>query len=124
MSVGIEGPTAQAMSTSFELRGNIDRGDLTLTSPVGTVLAQARWDGQGVRWQTAAETLSFTNLDAMALHLTGTTLPFAALLDWLRGVPTQSEGWQVSLQDYDQGRISARRVVPPPAAQLRVVLDR
>jgi outer membrane lipoprotein LolB len=77
-----------------------------------------------VQWHTANDTRIFSNLDAMAVELTGTSLPMAALFDWLHGIPSQSSGWEPDLKEFDQGRISARRIQPAPLASIRVVLDR
>ncbi|MDT8992463.1 lipoprotein insertase outer membrane protein LolB [Curvibacter sp. APW13] len=124
LSVRIDSTPVQSLSSAFELRGDLTNGELVLTSPLGTVLAQARWDARGVQWQAGSETAVFANLDELAWRLTGTALPFAALWDWLRGMPTQAGGWQVNLQDYAQGRISAQREQPLPTATLRIVLER
>ena len=34
---------ARNVSAAFDLRGGAERGELQLTSPLGTVMAQARW---------------------------------------------------------------------------------
>lgn len=124
LAVRIDGTPSQSLSSAFELHGSLDAGTLTLNSPLGTVLARANWGENGVQWLSGGETLVFADLDELALRLTGTALPFAALWDWLRGVPTQAGGWQVDLQDYAQGHISAQRQQPLPAASLRIVLER
>lgn len=124
LSVRIESAPPQSMSAAFHLQGTVSDGELTLTSPLGTTLANARWGAQGVLWQSGAEVARFDNLDALGQHLSGTSLPFAALMDWLQGIPTEAGGWQVNLQDFGLGRISAQRVVPEPAATLRILLDR
>lgn len=124
LSVRIDASPVQSISSAFELRGDLEQGELVLTSPLGTVLAQAHWDNRGVQWRAGNESTVYANLDELAWRLTGTALPFAALWDWLRGVPTQAGGWQVNLQDFHHGRISAQRQQPLPAATLRIVLER
>lgn len=119
----IDSTPVQSLSSAFELQGSLDSGALALASPLGTVLARASWGTHGVKWQSGGETLLFADLDELALRLTGTALPFAALWDWLHGVPTQVGGWQVDLQDYAKGRIIAQRQQPLPAASLRIVLE-
>ena len=47
-----------------------------------------------------------------------------ALFAWLRGLPQAGEGWEADLSRLPDGRLLARRLAPPPAAELRVVLDR
>jgi outer membrane lipoprotein LolB len=124
LSVRVETSPVQTLSAAFELRGDAQQGELTLTSPLGTMVAQARWAPGSVQWHTANDTRIFSNLDAMAVELTGTSLPMAALFDWLHGIPSQSSGWEPDLKEFDQGRISARRIQPAPLASIRVVLDR
>jgi outer membrane lipoprotein LolB len=45
----------------------------------------------------------------------------AALFDWLAGVPSVADGWQVDLSGRTEGRLRARRLAAP-AADLRIVL--
>lgn len=123
LSVRVDSAPVQAFSAAFELQGSADSGTLTLTSPLGTMLAEARWTPASVVWRSAGEQRSFKTLDEMTQQLTGTALPVAALFDWLRGIATPSSGWQPDLQEYALGRIQARRVLPAPAAQLRIVLE-
>ena len=124
LSVQVQSSPAQSLSAAFELRGNAHSGRLNLTSPLGTQLAQAEWSPSGVLWRTATEQRQFADLDALSLALTGTALPLPALFDWLQGRPTEAAGWRPDLRDHDQGRISAERELPPPAARLRLVLER
>lgn len=120
----VESVPVQAFSASFELQGSAQQGALTLTSPLGTMLAQAQWSAQGVHWRTPGESRSFDSLDALTQQLTGTALPIAALFDWLHGTATVSAGWMADLSEFDLGRIRAQRNAPEPAAQLRIVLER
>ena len=108
-----EGERAQAGSAVFDLQGNALAGQLSLTSPLGTTLASARWGGDGLALFDGRETWTYPSLDAlgaaMGERLGGPALPLAALFSWLRGEPwpevmhqrrsdTQFEqlGWQVS----------------------------
>ena len=124
LSVRVDAAPVQTLSAAFDLRGHPDQGELTLTSPLGTMVAQARWAPDSVEWRTTSETRSFPSLDAMAVQLTGTALPMAALFDWLHGIPTRADGWEPDLKEFDQGRISAHREQPAPQATVRLVLDR
>jgi outer membrane lipoprotein LolB len=58
------------------------------------------------------------------VEATGSAIPVAALFDWLEGRNTAVPGWQADLSELGQGRLRAQRMQPPPAADLRVVLDR
>jgi outer membrane lipoprotein LolB len=74
--------------------------------------------------QTAGQRREFPSLDALVASATGSPLPVAALFDWLKGMATPVPGWEPDLSQLADGRIRARRVDPPPVADLRVVLDR
>ena len=63
------------------------------------------------------------SLDALIQELLGTSLPIAALFDWLQGKNTQASGWQADLANRDNGKIVAQRLSPLPEAMLRIVLD-
>ena len=54
---------------------------------------------------------------------TGAAVPIAALFGWLNGVNTPVDGWTADLSRRSEGRIAARRDLPTPQADLRVVLD-
>ena len=113
----------QNLSAAFELQGNAERGRLSLTSPLGTTLAEAQWTPQDAVWRTATETRHFASMDQMTEQLVGTPLPLAALFDWLQARPTPALGWEADLQDLPQGRLRAQRTQPEPPAQLRIVLE-
>ena len=120
----VQSDPPQSLQAGFELQGSATRGDLTLLGPLGGTLAHLHWTpGQallergGQRWQS-------TSVEALAEQLTQTPLPVQALFDWLEGRAVDHAGWQPDLGDWAQGRIQARRTQPPPAAQLRIVLDR
>lgn len=126
---------AQSVSAAFELRGAGERGELRLSSPLGTLLAAAVWaPGQAVLRSPEGER-RFASLDELARQALGEPLPLAALPDWLAGRPwseapheVQADGfaqlgWRVQTVRLAEGWITALRVAPP-AVQLRVKLDR
>ena len=43
LALKVEGDAAKSMSAGFELEGGAQRGRLSLTTPLGTQVAQARW---------------------------------------------------------------------------------
>jgi outer membrane lipoprotein LolB len=126
---------ARNVSSAFELRGNADRGELVLTSPLGTTLAHARWAPGEAELQTSDGTQRFADLDSLAYEAFGETLPLAALFDWLRGRPwpaassTMSDGgfeqlgWSVSTARAAEGWVTATRNAPP-AVTVRAKLER
>jgi outer membrane lipoprotein LolB len=132
-------PTSEArnVSAAFELQGNPQQGRLDLSTPLGTILAQARWaPGKVVLANSQGET-RFADLDALTREVLGESLPVAALFDWLRGrpwpgaasKPSSAEagftqlGWVVSLARLDEGWVAAQRNLAP-AVTVRVKLDR
>ena len=123
LQVQVHSSPPQSLSASFELHGDATSGSLTLTSPLGTTLAEAQWTPQGATWRSASETRHFANMDQLSEQLVGTPLPLAALFDWLQARPTPAQGWEADLQDLPQGRLRAQRTQPAPAAQLRIVLE-
>lgn len=111
------------LAAGFELLGTPKHGRLSLTSPLGTRLAEVEWSEDGAVWRTAAETRHFVSMAQLTEQLVGTPLPLSALFDWLQSRPTKTQGWEADLQDMPRGRLRALRSLPEPAAQLRIVLD-
>jgi outer membrane lipoprotein LolB len=116
---------ARSVSAGFELRGGPERGQLQLTSPLGTVVAQAHWQPGEVVLQSSDGERRFPTLSALSQEVLGEALPLDALFDWLRGRPWagapsvaagdgfEQLGWQVSLAQWADGTVSARRAAPP-----------
>ena len=123
---------ARSESGNFELKGTPAEGQLNLSSPLGTVLAQARWAGQRAWLTTSQGETAYRDLDTLTQEMLGEPLPVAALFDWLRGRPWPGAasqpvnsgsgfrqlGWSVDLARFDEGWIMAQR------AQLPVVTVR
>jgi outer membrane lipoprotein LolB len=137
MAVRVEAtPTAPAQSVSagFELQGTPRVGRLNLSSPLGTVMAQARWADQRAWLVTPEGETAFDSLDAMTREMLGESLPVAALFDWLRGrpwggAPSQSAergfaqlGWAIDLARFDEGWVVAQRA-QAPAVTVRARVD-
>lgn len=114
----------QSYSAGFELQGNAEAGELRLNSPLGNVLAVMQWrPGQAVLRQ-GEQSRSYASLDELSAAATGTPLPVGALFGWLHGQQQSIDGWDADLTRLDDGRLTARRLAPPPSAELRVILDR
>jgi outer membrane lipoprotein LolB len=115
----------QAFSAGFDLRGGADAGELRLSSPLGTMLATARWSERGAWLVTAAGETAFESLDALSRAALGEALPLRALPSWLQGHPWtgapslasaegfEQLGWRVGLARYAEGRVDAVRDAPP-----------
>jgi outer membrane lipoprotein LolB len=129
---------ARSVSASFDLQGNPRQGRLDLSTPLGTILAQARWAPGQVALVTSDGETRFASLDDLTREVLGESVPLAALFDWLRGRPWpgapstpaateagpgfQQLGWAVSLARFDEGWISAQRD-QAPAVTVRAKLD-
>jgi outer membrane lipoprotein LolB len=142
MAVRVEasaGAPAQSVSAAFELRGDAGRGRLDLSTPLGSVFAQARWAPGSVVLVTPQGDTRFDDLDALTRAVLGESLPVAALFDWLRGRPWpgaastpsvspadrgfEQLGWVVNLARFDDAQVAARRT-SAPAVTVRAQLDR
>jgi outer membrane lipoprotein LolB len=116
-------PEPTSFFANFELSGQPDTGELTLSTPLGTTLAQLRWSPQQVRLRNNGQTRAFDSLDALATEATGAAIPIAALFEWLQGRPAAADGWRADLSQLEAGRLVARRSQPEPAAELRLIID-
>ena len=138
LSVHVEASAARAaqdLSAAFDLRGQGDRGELQLSSPLGTLLAVARWAPGSASLRTPQGERDFGSLDELARQALGEALPLAALPDWVAGRPWPGAGhslrpegfeqldWTVRTERLGEGFITAQRSVAP-AVVLRVRLDR
>ncbi len=126
---------ARGFSAAFELRGTGSVGELRLATPLGMVLATARWL-PGEAWlRTPEGERRFGSLDELAQAALGERVPVAALPDWLAGRPWpgapsrtagagfEQLGWRVDLSGHAEGHLSARREAPPPVT-MRIRLER
>lgn len=120
------GEAARSASASFELRGDAQRGELTLDTPLGTMLARARWSPEGAEAVTPDGSTRHADLDALSQDLLHEQLPLSALVDWLRGRPWvgapssalssggfEQLGWSVDLSRQSEGWVVATRAAPP-----------
>ena len=133
------GAQARDVTAAFDLQGSPEQGRLDLATPLGTVLAQARWSPGRVALVTPHGETRFASLDDLTREVLGESLPVAALFDWLRGRPWPGApstphaastergfsqlGWAVSLARFDEGLIAAQRA-QAPAVTVRAKLDR
>jgi outer membrane lipoprotein LolB len=113
----------QSFSAGFTLSGNADAGELSLTSPLGSILAVMHWQPGQATLRQGEQTSHFDSVETLAAQATGAPIPVRALFGWLRGQPENFTGWQANLSQLESGRISALRQMPLPAAELRIILD-
>ena len=136
---GEAGAAPRSVSAAFELQGDAQRGRLNLSTPLGSVLAQARWAPGSVVLVTPQGERQFADLDALTSEVLGESLPVAALFDWLRGRPWagaastathapaepgfEQLGWAVSLARFDEAWVVATRA-RAPVVTVRAKVDR
>ena len=125
---------ARSISSAFDLRGDADRGELRLATPLGTVVADAFWAPGEARLVTSDGETRYPDLEALAREALGEALPLQALPAWLRGRPWpgassrstaegfEQLGWTVDLRRYAQGWLEITRATPP-AVTLRARLE-
>lgn len=126
---------ARNLNASFELRGSAQRGELSLSTPLGTTLAQAHWRPGEAHLVTPNGGMGFDDLDDLTRRMLGLVVPLAALFDWLQARPWpdapsrawpggfEQLGWQVDLSRRGEGWLQLSRPEPPPAVSLRLRLD-
>jgi outer membrane lipoprotein LolB len=136
----------RSVSAAFDLRGDSRAGTLGLSTPLGSMLAQARWSPVEVVLTTPRETRRFASLDELTREALGESVPIEAWFDWLRGRPWPGAssmpleaaptsvsnpptsgfrqlGWRVDLSQFGAGTIAATREAPAPIVTVRIRLD-
>ena len=123
LALRVDNQAAQSFFASFELSGHAQAGELLLSGPLGSAVADLQWAPHLAVLRSNGQTQSFDSLQALATQATGTPIPIGALFHWLRGESVQEDGWQADLSDLPQGRLLAKRTHPAPAAELRLILE-
>jgi outer membrane lipoprotein LolB len=124
LSLRVDSEPVQTFSALFDLRGNPQAGDLTLTSPIGSTLAQLHWSPGEALLKNGGKTRRFDSVDALIEAATGAAIPVGALFSWLAGHNEQVPGWRPDLSQVETGRLQATRESPQPRADLRIVFER
>ena len=140
LSVKVE-PTAAAparsLAASFDLRGSASTGTLGLSTPLGSMLAEARWQPGSVVLVTPQGTRRFDDLESLTREVLGESVPIEAWFDWLHGRPWPGAastpqasgggfsqlGWAVDLSRFSAGAVAASRQEPQPPVAVRIQLD-
>lgn len=141
LAVRVDAPAGEAprtLTAGFDLEGDAENGSLSLATPLGTRIAQARWSPGHVVLATPEGETAYPDLDALTRALVGEALPVAAFFDWLRGRPWPGApsgalaagegagfvqlGWQVLPAGPGSGAIVARRDAAP-AVTVRAMID-
>jgi outer membrane lipoprotein LolB len=114
----------QSFSAEFELSGNAQTGDLVFFSPLGSIVATLKWTPQTAQLHQGGEIQNFASLGALLKQSTGADIPVTSLFSWLAGKNVAIDGWQADLTQYDSGRLVARRTIPAPAVEMRVIVEK
>lgn len=114
---------AQAFSSTFELQGKPEQGELRFYTPLGSTAAGIVWSPEQAQMQSGSDIQYFSNITDLITQVLGTAVPVTALFAWLAGEQLSLDGWQVDQSQYDHGKITARRTSPAPQAEIRVVLE-
>ncbi|WP_439112729.1 lipoprotein insertase outer membrane protein LolB [Hydrogenophaga sp.] len=124
LSVRVDSDPPQTFSAGFDLRGSAHTGELQLTSPLGNTLATVLWSPQGAELRQGQQVTTRNSLDQLTKELSGTSLPVTAMFGWLQGQASEdAHGWLADLTRQPEGRITARRTAPLPAAELRILFQ-
>jgi outer membrane lipoprotein LolB len=123
ISLQIQSEPPQAFFAGFELKGSAEQGELTLVSPIGSVLGLLRWSPTEALFESGRDVKRFSSVDVLLEQTTGAPIPTTALFDWLHGKNTETNGWSADLTRQNSGRITAQRLEPSPQIDLRIVLD-
>jgi outer membrane lipoprotein LolB len=124
LSLQVASEPPQSFAAGFELKGSAGTGELLLTSPLGSTLANMAWSPGQATLRTGSQERHFDSLETLSSQITGTPLPVRALFAWLEGLHATADGWQADLSRMAEGRLVARRTEPAPAAELRLILDK
>lgn len=124
MSLRIDSDPVQTFAALFELRGSAEAGDLTLTTPIGSTLAQLHWAPGEALLKNGSDTRRYDSVDALIEAATGAAIPVGALFGWLDGRADPVPGWRADLGQLSNGKLQATRESPAPRADLRIVFER
>ena len=127
---------ARSLSAAFDLLGSAEAGQLELSTPLGTMIARARWTGSSAELTTPQGSTRHADLASLTRDMLGEVVPVQAMFDWLRGRPWSGAssqalagtgfrqlGWKVDLTRFDESAVAAEREAAP-AVTVRVRLDR
>jgi len=124
LALKVESDPPQSFFSGFELSGRADHGELFLYSPLGNTVSSLSWTPSHALLKEGSRQRYFASLDDLSIEATGAAIPLGALFQWLNGQEAQADGWQADLTQLEQGRLTAHRLHPAPATELRLILDR
>ena len=123
LALRIESSPPQSLQAHFELSTAQNSGQLRLSSPLGTTLADIAWEPGRARLLENGRTHLAETPEQLLETVTGQAWPIAAWQAWLRGEAQPVPGWDVDLSEHAQGKLSAHRTTPLPTLGLRLVFE-
>ena len=123
LALRVDSEPVQSVSAGFILQGSAEKGSLLLTTPLGTSFASVNWNGAWAEWRQGDRVIQKQTLEELISEMGGSALPVAALFAWLKGQSVKTDGWQADLSRFADGRITARRLLPLPSAELRLIVQ-
>ena len=124
LALRIDGPTLQTLQAHFELTTGQQRGQLRLSTPLGTTLADIVWQPGQAQLTENGRIHHAQTPEQLLEQITGQAWPMAAWQNWLEGDAQLVPGWEVDLAEHAQGKLSARRTDPLPTLTLRLVFEK
>ena len=124
LSLRVDSEPVQTFAALFDLRGTAEKGSLTLTTPIGSTLAELQWSPGEALLKNGNETRRYESVDALIQAATGAAIPVQALFGWLAGRDDTVPGWRADLTQFAAGRLQAVREAPLPRVDLRIVFER
>lgn len=134
---GDDAQTPKAFSGSFEFSGRAQAGQLSLSSPLGSIVAMAIWSPGQAELRTGNDRRLYADTAEMARESLGYALSLPALISWIDGQPDPASpftplpapqtgfeqlGWTVDLAGRGEGVIRIRREWPR-VVRVQVRLD-
>jgi outer membrane lipoprotein LolB len=92
LAIVVDSEPRESHRANFDLMGTAKAGELSLLSPLGTTVAQARWTQDAVLLTQGNRSVRYDNLEDLSAELLGAALPIDALFDWLQGRGTRLVG--------------------------------
>jgi outer membrane lipoprotein LolB len=114
----------QSLTAQFELEGRPDDGLLSLSTPLGTLMAQARWVGDQAELTGPDGKRKAGSLEHLTNEALGQSIPVGAMMSWLQGraasdAPSlplsepdlgfEQLGWRINLNRWNDRLIVATR---------------
>ena len=124
LSLRVDSEPVQTFAALFDLRGTPERGTLTLTTPIGSTLAELQWSPGEALLKNGSETRRYASVDELIKAATGAAIPVDALFGWLAGRTDTVTGWRPDLTQWSAGKLQAVRESPLPRSDLRIVFER